>query len=318
MTTDNIEKKVKFIKELRDKDCTWAEIVRKFNKRFSCNKSYDSIRNLYRRSDYYTAKDIPETKGSKLQKLKEENLKKKRKKGKIKEQNNVILCISDMHQPYAHPDNTEFLRAIKKKYKPDTVVCLGDEIDQHAMSFHPSDSDLPSAGYELKLAIEKMQPIYELFPTMHVVSSNHGDMVYRKGKFHGIPRKYLRDYGEVLDAPEGWTWTKDLVLPMNNGHSVYFHHGLNKDGLKVALGMGMCVVQGHYHTEFNIKYASSPEKLFWSMQVGCSIDDDALAFEYNKTTMGRPIIGHGIIINGQPKLLPMVLNPGGRWNGVVY
>ena len=88
--------------------------------------------------------------------------------------------------------------------------------------------------------------------------------------------------------------------------------------MKVAQQMGMCCVQGHYHTEFNIKYASSPSQLYWSMQVGCSIDDDSLAFAYNKTTLGRPIIGHGIVIDGQPKLLPMILNKRGKWTGKMF
>jgi len=33
-----------------------------------------------------------------------------------------------------------------------------------------------------------------------------------------------------------------------------------------------------------------------------------------KTQKSRPIIGCGVILNGLPKLLPMVLNKGGRWN----
>ena len=87
--------------------------------------------------------------------------------------------------------------------------------------------------------------------------------------------------------------------------------------MKLAQQMGCNVVQGHYHTEFNIAYASSPNQLYWSMQVGCSIDDKSLAFHYNKTTAIRPIIGHGMIIDGIPRLLPMILDKKGRWIGEV-
>lgn len=306
-----------FIKELRDKKVSWKKMPDLFNAEFGTDKSFDAIRNAFRRSDFYKTAEKPETKGEKIQRLKIEQSKPKKRVVKQYE-NNRVLCISDMHQPYTHPDNNAFLAAIKKKYKPDRIICLGDEIDSHGLSFHNSDADLFSAGHELQQSIEALQPVYEMFPNMELVSSNHGDMVYRKGKHHGIPRKYLRDYGEVLEAPKGWTWHKDLVIPLPNRQSVYFHHGLSKNGLKLALSLGMAVVQGHFHTEFNIQYTASPEKLFWSMQVGCMIDDDALAFEYNKTTMGRPILGHGIIIDGHPKLLPMVLLPGGRWNRVVY
>jgi hypothetical protein len=232
--------------------------------------------------------------------------------------NKRVLCLSDMHGPYQHPDTVRFLKALKKKYKPDRVVCLGDEVDHHAMSFHDSDPDLPSAGDELQLAIKGLlKPLYKLFPVMDIIDSNHGSMVYRKGKHHGIPRKYLRDYNEVLEAPKGWKWMNDLVLKLSDGQEVYFIHGVKKNGIQLARSMGMNCVQGHYHTEFNVAYSSAPKKLIWSMQVGCSIDDENLAFHYNKVHPGRPIIGHGIILDGQPKLLPMITDSKNRWTGEV-
>lgn len=226
-----------------------------------------------------------------------------------------ILVISDMHIPFQHPDSFEFLKAIKKEYRPDKVVCIGDEVDKHAMSFHDSDPDLPSAGDELKQAIKHLQPLYKLFPEVDLVDSNHGSMVYRKGKHHGIPRKYLRGYGEILEAPKGWKWYHDLTLTCSDGQDVYFHHGLKRNGLHVAKELACNYVQGHFHNNFEINYSSSPERLIWNMTVGCLIDDASLAFHYNKTTLGRPIIGCGAIINGQPVLLPMILKKGGRWTG---
>ena len=216
-----------------------------------------------------------------------------------------------MHLPWAHPDTLEFFQAIKEEYEPDQVISVGDELDKHAMSFHDSDPDLLSAGSELELAIEMLQPIYELFPKVELVESNHGSMVYRKGKHHGIPRKYLRDYGEVIEAPEGWRWHDNLYIDLPNKQQLFITHGIKKNGLKLAQSMGCNVIQGHYHTEFNIQYASSPTQLYWSMQVGCMIDDKSLAFHYNKTTAIRPIIGCGIVLNGQPMLIPMILNSKG-------
>lgn len=228
--------------------------------------------------------------------------------------NSRILVISDMHIPYGHRDTVAFLKAIKKKYNPDRVVCIGDEVDKHAMSFHASDPDLPSAGDELQEAIEKLREVYKIFPKVDLVDSNHGSMHYRKGKFHGIPRKYLRDYNDILDAPKGWKWYNHLKIKASDGSWIYFSHGLKKNGLPVAQQFGMNFVQGHYHTEFSIQYSSSPDKLIWAMTVGCLIDDDSMAFEYNKVTHQRPIIGCGIILDGQPHLLPMVLKKNGRWN----
>ena len=234
-----------------------------------------------------------------------------------KQSNKSILVISDMHIPYNHPDLLPFLRAVKKKYSPTRIICVGDEVDKHAMSFHDSDPDLMSAGDELQESIKTLKKIYKIFPKVDLVDSNHGSMVYRKGKAHGIPRKYLRDYGEVLEAPATWKWHNTLTLTLPNKQKLFVCHGQSKNGLKLASAMGMCTVQGHYHTEFNIQYGSSPAQLYWSMMTGCLIDDKSLAFHYNKVTPSRPIIGLGIIVDSQPRLIPMVLNKGGRWNGKI-
>jgi hypothetical protein len=104
-----------------------------------------------------------------------------------------ILCISDLHFPYSHKDSLKFLEAIKKKYKPDKVVCLGDELDYHAMSFHDSDPDLDSAGRELEKGLAYMQGLMSLFPACDVLESNHGSLFYRKAKHHGMPRHLLKE-----------------------------------------------------------------------------------------------------------------------------
>lgn len=229
--------------------------------------------------------------------------------------NKVILCISDLHAPYHHPDAIRFLAAIKKKYKPDRVISMGDEADKHALSFHDSDPDLASAGDELKATIKALQPLYKLFPKMDIIDSNHGSLAYRKALSNGIPTSYIRPYGEVLKSPKGWIWHNDLKFRMSDGNEVYFHHGLSSNILKVVREYSLCVVQGHYHNSAGVQYASTPDKLLWGLQTGCLIDDKSRAFAYNKTTLGRPLIGTGIIIDGQPRWIPMVILKNGRWRG---
>jgi hypothetical protein len=230
--------------------------------------------------------------------------------------NSRILVLSDMHHPYAHKDTVAFLKAVKAKYKPDRIVCIGDEIDNHAISFHATDPNLPSAGDELQLAIEALQPLYKLFPKVDVLTSNHGSLHYRKGLFHGMPKKFFKDYNDVLDAPAGWQWHSELVIKAH-GNDILFHHGLSPNGIKVVKERGLCFVQGHYHTKCEIGYSSTPDKLLWNMTVGCSIDPKSPAFAYAKLNVARQIIAHGIIIDGQPKLLPMLLNKAGRWTRFV-
>ena len=100
--------------------------------------------------------------------------------------NKRILVISDTHAPFHHPDTLKFLAAIKDKYGPDKVVHIGDEIDNHAMSYHDSDPDCFSAGDELVRAREIVWQMEELYPKVDVIESNHGSLWYRKAKTIGL------------------------------------------------------------------------------------------------------------------------------------
>jgi len=228
--------------------------------------------------------------------------------------NSRILVISDTHCPFQHPDALKFLKAIKDKYKPDRVIHIGDEIDSHAMSYHDTDPDLFSAGEELKKARAVIWQIEELFPKVDVIESNHGSLWYRKAKTHGIPREAIKTYEEILKTKH-WKWHFELTITLPNKQPCYFHHGRSANSLVASQHRGMAIVQGHYHEKFNIQYWGTTERLNWGMNVGCLVDDKALAFEYNNSNLKRPLIGCGMIIDSQPKLIPLVMKTNGRWNG---
>jgi transcriptional regulator with XRE-family HTH domain len=231
------------------------------------------------------------------------------------ETNSRILVISDMHIPYHHEDLIPFLKAIKKKYNPDRIICIGDELDNHSMSYHETDPDSYNAGHELTRARVTIKEIEKLFPQMDLVDSNHGSLYYRKAKTHGIPREAMVPYNDLLGVGDGWKWHFDLTLTMSDGNKAYFHHGKTGDALTLSQRQGMSAVQGHFHSRFKCDYWSNTNGLYWGLQVGCLIDDHSMAFSYNKNTTDRPIIGCGMIINGVPKLLPMMKKKGGKWDG---
>lgn len=230
---------------------------------------------------------------------------------------NNILFISDLHAPYHHKDSIAFLAAIKKKYKPNKVVCIGDEVDFHALSFHNSDPDLDSAGVELERARFVMKQLEKLFPKMDLVHSNHGSMVYRKAKASGMPLHVIKPYREILGVGEGWKWHKSMTIKQDNGPDIFVVHGLKKNSETYSKSLGCNVVQGHYHEDFRIGYTNTPRGVIWGVNVGCLIDNDELAFEYNKVNPFHPTLGCAIIENGIPRLIPMMLNDKGAWNGHV-
>jgi predicted phosphodiesterase len=228
----------------------------------------------------------------------------------------TILVVSDMHLPYQHKDSIKFLKEIKKEFKPDTTISIGDLLDQHALSFHDSSPELYSAGHELDKAKEYVKELENVFPKLIEVDSNHSSMIYRRALKHGLPRAYLKDYGDFLETKK-WKWVDDLTLTMSNGQRCFFTHGRSADVLKVSQTMGMSAVQGHYHTKFVISWWANPDNLFFGMNVGCLIDQKSMAFNYAKNFRTRFIIGCGIIINGIPRLLPMVLDKKGNWIGKI-
>lgn len=231
--------------------------------------------------------------------------------------NSRVLVIGDLHFPFHHRDSFSFLKAVKKKYKPDRVIQIGDEVDGHSWSFHDSDPDLLSPGQELSLAIDCISRLEKLFPVMDLIESNHGSLVYRKQKSNGLPIGFFKTYNEIYGVSDKWQWHYDLTIKLSDGTPVYFCHGKTAQVVKLSQSIGMSAVQGHYHEKFNVEYWANSLGLYFAAQTGCLVDDNSLAMAYNNTNLKRPILGSLIIVDGQPKMLPMILNKKGRWIGKI-
>lgn len=224
-----------------------------------------------------------------------------------------ILIISDLHFPYSRVDALDFLKEIKKEYKPDFVVNIGDEVDAHALSFHDSDPDLPSAGDELRMAKDKIKQLESIFPKMILLDSNHSSLVYRRSRKYGIPKAYIRHYNDFLGVSNKWKWVDNLTVTLPNKQRCLMTHGISADVAKVSQLNSQCVVQGHWHSKFKIEYWANSDGLMWGMQVGCLIQQQSMAFRYSRNFKTKFIMGCGMIIDSQPKLIPCVLNKKGLW-----
>jgi len=227
-----------------------------------------------------------------------------------------ILVIPDIHAPYQHPDTLRFLMAVREQFSPDLVVDLGDELDYHAMSFHDSDPNLDSAGVELEKGKAFLNELYRVFPQVLVCHSNHGSMQYRRAKAHGIPVQLIKKYRDVIfpehGAPE-WSWSHNWRINTPLGEVLFKHQA---SGILSDAAHNSCnLVVGHSHGNFSVEYSASSSHLYYGMYCGCLIYKDSMAFAYGKHSLRKPIIGCGVILNGRPILLPMVLDRGGRWIG---
>lgn len=224
----------------------------------------------------------------------------------------TTLAIPDLHCPFHHQDALEFLKAVRNRFKPTTVVCLGDEIDAHALSRYPKDPDGMAAGEEVSKAREALYPFYKEFPEVLVCESNHTVRGHKIAFGSGIPSAFLRTIEQILNVPDGWKYA--------NKHEVdgvlYIHGDSGKSGcyahVNYMRAFKQSIVIGHIHSYAGVNY----EGTLFGMNSGCLIDSDAYCFKYAKN-MPIPVnLGCGIIIDGkEAHFIPMHLDGHKRWTG---
>lgn len=225
-----------------------------------------------------------------------------------------ILSIQDLHSPFMHPDAVDFLKAVRDKYRTDTTVCVGDELDQHGLSVHDHDPDGPSAGDEHRQGVDKLRPIYKAFPNVRVCKSNHTSRFLRQALRAGIPAAFMRGYREALDAPPGWEWRQDWVLD-----GVLFTHGEHASNetkaLEAAFRFDLNTCQGHIHNKASIVKGKSRTRTRFAVMGGCMIDFRSHAFDYARNGVMRPMLGAPVIVDGEPLYVELKTRGDGRWVG---
>jgi len=229
---------------------------------------------------------------------------------------NNTLIISDTHFPYEHPDTFDFLESLAYAYDVKEFKHTGDMVDNHTASYHEIEYGTLSPKEEHEKAKERIQRLSNMFPVMNVIVGNHGSMSYRKAKTAGIPEDHLKSYNDMYDV--NWNWMDKDYFKVDKYGSCLLVHSMGANTLSNARNHSHHSIQGHHHGRFGIEFFGDTEVLRWSMTVGCLIDPHSPAFNYaSKTTLSRPIIGCGGIIDNEPRLFRMQLKSNGRWDGKV-
>lgn len=230
--------------------------------------------------------------------------------------NKTVLAIPDLHIPFHHRDALAFLAEVKRVYKPDEVVNMGDLEDWHSISMHDHDPDGMSAGAELQALRDGIKLFAKLFPNMKICTSNHGSLPMRRAFKFGLPSELIKSYREIIQAPKGWRiadeWEVDGII---------YEHGEGFTGQQAAIKSANANMQstviGHIHAFAGIQYSANQKHLIFGFNCGCLIDRHTYAFKYGKKLKAKPILGCGIIRNGIPIFIPMVLSKAGRWVGKI-
>jgi len=225
-----------------------------------------------------------------------------------------VLAIPDMHHPFCSEDALPFLKAVKAKYQPTDYICLGDEVDFHALSRYPKDPDGFSAGHEHKAVIESLIPFYLEFPQTKVCVSNHTIRGHKLAFQSGLPNAFMNHISTILNAPDGWQW--DDFWEIDNVR--YFHGDLNKSGqyahIHYLKSFKQSVVIGHIHAFGGVAY----EGELFAVNSGCLIDAKKYAFAYAWKHATKPTLGCTMIFGGKYALfIPMLLDKNQRWTGQI-
>jgi predicted phosphodiesterase len=213
-----------------------------------------------------------------------------------------VLVIGDIHEPFALKGYLEFCRETQEKFKCGTVVFIGDVIDNHFSSFHISDPDGYGAGEELDRAIDKIAEWVHVFPKAYVCIGNHDRMAFRKAEAGGVSKRWIKNYSEVLGAPE-WDFVDEVVLD-----GVNYNHGEGGTARLKMKNEFQSQVQGHIHTQAYVEWSFGETHANFGMQVGCGVDRKAYAVAYAKR-FKKQAISCGVVLNGGdlPILIKMPL-----------
>ena len=216
-----------------------------------------------------------------------------------------VLVIADTHEPFSREGYLEFCRKIQEKYNCGRVVHIGDEVDNCAVSQYSKDPDGFSAGTEAAMALDGMQRWYEVFPEALVCIGNHSARMFRMAHEAGLPKRFLKSYEEIWNAPRGWKWSESWDID-----GVHYTHGTGTSGpnaaMKIALQRRQSVVIGHIHSEATIQYNVSNVDRVFGMIVGSGVDDSAYAFNYAKDTIKKSVISCAVVLEGRLPIIELM------------
>ena len=110
----------------------------------------------------------------------------------------VIVCVSDLQVPYHDRRAVSALSNFIKKYKPDEVVSVGDEMDMQTISKWSKGTDLE---HEKSIARDRDETyrVLESLKIKHMIRSNHTDRLFNTIKMRapglaGLPELELKNF----------------------------------------------------------------------------------------------------------------------------
>lgn len=205
------------------------------------------------------------------------------------------LVIGDTHLPFEHKDYLNFCIRIHRYFKCSRVVHIGDLVDNNAISYHEHDPDGWNPESEMKETDKHLKAWFTAFPKLYLCRGNHDDLVDRKGKTIGLPKRCFKQFREMWSLPNGWV--DDFWFMLDD---VIYEHGMRSGKfsyMQAAQDNFMSTVTGHTHSSAGVGWVATEQHLFFGLGVGCGIDRHRYAFSYGRDFKRKPIIGCGLVSN---------------------
>ncbi len=203
--------------------------------------------------------------------------------------------ISDTHFP-GHVDGAlDFVLRTGEKWGVQQWIHIGDVVDYHYISRHPTEPDADSPIVEYNKAKAEIRKWYYAIPQMTICRGNHDNIPLRQLKTLGIPELFLRDFNEIYGTP-GWTWTDNIKL-FNN---TLVDHGEGSGGMygakNTANKLGCSYIQGHVHAYGTVFNLPRPFLDAAALNVGCLMDENKYFARYGKRFKVPVSLGMGICL----------------------
>lgn len=229
------------------------------------------------------------------------------------------LLFSDPHFPFHHPDSLTFLTAVRWKYNPKASYCAGDLTDSYCFSRYPKDPEQVSVTQEFAMVQEGVAKLGEVFPSLEIADSNHDARLWNRATMNGIPRRMVRPYLDVIGAwGLDWKLKDDILFQDSLGKNWYINHQPHGTTISYTRAHGCNTAVGHCHQYHAVQRVLTPAASLWAVDIGCLIGMDRIAFGYSKNSIRFPARGCVVIIEGTPRVIPMVVDSHtGRWDGRV-
>lgn len=211
-----------------------------------------------------------------------------------------VLALGDSQSPFHHKDTLQFWKRLKKKWKPDVVVHMGDNLDLKYLKYW-SVNDEDTAWEQHKKSVDFHSDMFSLFPDLVILESNHNDRHYAVAEKYGIPSFHLKTMHELVSAPK----TVKIVSKFEVEDVAYIHgHTLKGSGLdglakNAIMKYQQSVVIGHCATLLGSVQYNTWKNNFFFMATGCMADIHSYGMKFLRD-MNMPIaLGAGVVVDGK-------------------